>query len=397
MKTFESQYAVILIVLDGVGIGELPDAAKYNDQGSNTLVNTAKAVGVLNLPNLQKLGLGNITSIQGVPPEPYAQGNWGKAAEISAGKDSTTGHWEMMGIISNKPFPTYPKGFPNEVINRFIEKTGCQGVLGNKPASGTAIINELGEEHLKTKYPIVYTSADSVFQIATHEDIYPVKELYRLCEIARNSVLIGKHRVARVIARPFVGDKNGNFVRTPRRKDFSVPPPEKSVLDFLKEADYQVIGIGKIEDLFNYQGLTYSLHTQTNEDALNIIEKFIDRLDHGLIFANLSDFDTLWGHRNNAKAFAEGLQSFDTWLGTALSKLSENKIIIVTADHGNDPTTPSTDHSREYIPIIVYSPSLKSGVNIGIRKTFADIGATLSEIFNITRPKVGESFWNLIK
>lgn len=397
MKTFENEYTIILVILDGVGAGELPDAAKYNDEGSCTLANTAKAVGGLHLPTLQKLGFGNILSIKGVPSEPDARGNWGKARELSAGKDSTTGHWEMMGIILNKPFPTYPIGFPEEVISTFIKKTGCQGVLGNKPESGTVIINELGEEHLRTKYPIVYTSADSVFQIAAHEDIYPVKELYRMCEIARNEVLVGEHRVARIIARPFIGNKNGNFVRTPRRKDFSVSPPEKTVLDFLSDAGYPVIGIGKIEDLFNYQGLTDSVHTQTNEDTLNAIEKFINKIDCGLIFANLSDFDTLWGHRNNAKAFAEGLQTFDTWLGSLLTKLSNDKIIIVTADHGNDPTTPSTDHSREYIPIVIYSPSLKKGINIGIRKTFADIGATLSEIFNVSRPKVGESFWDLIK
>lgn len=397
MKTCDSQYVVVLIVLDGVGIGELPDATKYNDEGSNTLVNTAKAVGGLHLPTLQKLGLGNITSITGVPPELQAQGNWGKAAEISAGKDSITGHWEMMGIPLNKPFPTYPNGFPEEIINLFIKKTDCKGVLGNKPESGTAIINELGEEHLKTKYPIVYTSADSVFQIATHEDIYSVKELYHMCEIARNDVLVGEHQVARVIARPFIGDKKGNFVRTPRRKDFSVSPPEKSVLDFLKEAGYPVIGIGKIEDLFNYQGLSDSVHTQKNDDTMHTIVKFINKIESGLIFANLSDFDTLWGHRNNAKAFAEGLQAFDTWLGTLIPKLSADKIVIVTADHGNDPTTPSTDHSREYIPILIYSPSLKSGVNIGRRKTFADIGTTLSEIFNTSRPEVGESFWRLIK
>ena len=388
---------VILIVLDGVGVGELPDANLYNDEGSNTIANTASRCNGLFLPNLQKLGLGNITKIKGVKEEKTPVGNWGKAAELSAGKDSTSGHWEIMGISTLKPFPTYPDGFPKQIIDEFIHKTGCKGILGNKTASGTIIINELGEEHLKTKYPIIYTSADSVFQIACHEDIYSVEELYKMCEIARNEILIGENRVGRVIARPFVGTENNNFVRTPRRKDFSVSPPERSVLDRLKESEHNVVGIGKIGDLFNFQGLTDSIHTHHNEEAMDEIISQMNRLNEGLLFANLPDFDTMWGHRNNYSAFAKGLEEFDNWLPKFMEMMSKNDILIITADHGCDPTTKSTDHSREYIPILVYGKSIKNGVDIGIRKTFADIGATVSEIFQIPLPKIGKSFWKDVK
>jgi phosphopentomutase len=388
---------VILIILDGVGIGELPDAELYNDTGSNTIVNTARIVKGLHLLNLQRLGLGNITKIKGVLSHSNAIGNWGKAAEISAGKDSTSGHWEIMGILAEKSFPTYPNGFPKQIIDEFIVKTGCNGILGNKAASGTVIINELGEEHLKTKYPIIYTSADSVFQIACHEDIYSVKELYKMCEIARNDILVGEHKVGRVIARPFIGAKNGNFVRTPRRKDFSVNPPEKSVLDTLKENKHNVIGIGKIEDLFSFQGLTDSVHTHHNDEAMEAILNKMSKVEEGLIFANLPDFDTLWGHRNNFSAFAKGLENFDEWLPDIMKMMKPNDILIITADHGCDPTTESTDHSREYIPLIVYGESMKKGVNLGIRKTFADIGATISEIFQVPLPKIGKSFLKDIK
>jgi len=388
---------VILIVLDGVGVGELPDANLYNDEGSNTIANTASRCNGLFLPNLQKLGLGNITKIVGVKEENAPIGNWGKAAEISAAKDSTSGHWEIMGISTLKPFPIYPDGFPKQIIDEFIRKTGCKGILGNKADSGTVIINELGEEHLRTKYPIIYTSADSVFQIACHENIYSVKELYKMCEIARNDILVGGHKVGRVIARPFVGTKKLNFVRTPRRKDFSVSHPERSVLDRLKENEHNVVGIGKIGDLFNFNGLTDSIHTHHNEEAMKEIISQMNRLDEGLLFANLPDFDTMWGHRNNYSAFAKGLEEFDNWLPKLIEIMHKNDILIITADHGCDPTTESTDHSREYVPILVYGQSIKNGVDIGIRKTFADIGATVSEIFQVPLPKIGKSFWKDIK
>ncbi|MDP8288651.1 MAG: phosphopentomutase [Candidatus Electryonea clarkiae] len=387
---------VFLIILDGVGVGALPDAALYHDVGSNTLSNTAHLVHGLDLPNLQKLGLGNITAIEGVPAEKNPLGDFGKAVEVSAGKDSTTGHWEIMGVVNEFPFPTYSNGFPKEVIDAFIEKTGCKGVLGNKAASGTEIINELGEEHLKTHFPIVYTSADSVFQIAAHEKVYPIEKLYKMCEIARNEILIGKHRVGRVIARPFIGDRNGNFERTGHRKDFSVNPPSSTVMDLLTAHDIPVIGVGKIEDLFNFNGITESIHTPHNREAMDMILSFSQKIDRGLIFANLPDFDTLWGHRNNYKAFAEGLEEFDSRLPELFDRLTEKDIIILTADHGCDPTTKSTDHSREYIPILIYGKSIKNGVDIGTRKTYADIGATIADIFRIQGTGKGISFWNEI-
>jgi len=270
-------------------------------------------------------------------------------------------------------------------------------VLGNKAASGTEIINELGEEHMKTHFPIVYTSADSVFQIAAHEKIYPLKKLYKMCEVARNEILIGKHRVGRVIARPFIGDNNKNFQRTGARKDFSVNPPSQTVMDLLTAHDIPVIGVGKIEDLFNFQGITESIHTPHNQETMDMILSYCEQIDRGLIFANLPDFDTLWGHRNNFKSFASGLEKFDSWLPQLFDRLTETDIIMLTADHGCDPTTKSTDHSREYIPILVYGKSIKSGIDIGVRKTFADIGTTIAEMFQIKGTGKGTGFWDLIK
>ena len=388
---------VFLIILDGVGVGALPDASFYHDDGSNTLGNLAKKVHGLKLQNLQKLGLGNIIKIAGVPAEKDPFGDFGKAIEISAGKDSTTGHWEIMGVVNEYPFPTYPDGFPKEVINAFIKKTDCKGVLGNKAASGTEIINELGEEHLKTHFPIVYTSADSVFQIAAHEKIYPIKKLYKMCEIARKEILIGTHRVGRVIARPFVGERKGEFERTGHRKDFSVNPPSNTIMDLLSAQNIPVVGVGKIEDLFNFQGITESIHTPHNPETMAMILSFCKKIDRGLIFANLPDFDTLWGHRNNFEAFASGLEKFDRWLPELFDRLMETDVLILTADHGCDPTTKSTDHSREYTPILIYGKGIKKGVDIGVRKTFADIGATIADIFRIQGTGKGTSFWNLIK
>jgi phosphopentomutase len=375
-----SERRAILFVLDGVGIGELPDAADYGDEGSNTLANMAKAVGGLNLPNLQRMGLGNIERIEGVPPAEKPIACYGKMREVSAGKDTTTGHWEIAGVIREKPFPTYPNGFPPEIIEAF-EKAIGRKVLGNKPASGTAIIEELGEEHLRTGYPIVYTSADSVFQIAAHEEIVPVEQLYEWCRIARE-ILRGEHEVARVIARPFIGTP-GNFKRTPRRRDFSVPPPYPTLLDALTEAGLKVVTVGKIDDIFAGRGVTFAIHTSDNRDGMQQVETLTVQGDFDFLWCTLVDFDTVYGHRNNPQGFAQALKEFDEWLGNFLPKLMGGDLLIITADHGNDPTTPSTDHSREYVPLLIWTPSLKEGKPLGVRQTFADVAATIAHWLNV--------------
>jgi len=384
---------VIVLVLDGLGIGELPDAADYGDKNSNTIANVAKKVNGLELPNLKVMGLGNIANILGVAPEKNPIAAYGKAKEISKGKDSTTGHWELMGLQTSTSFPTYPNGFPQELITKLIENTEINGVIGNKAASGTVIINELGEKHLKTHYPIIYTSADSVFQIAAHEDIISVNQLYKICEIARNKILIGEHAVGRVIARPFIGNKKGKFERTPRRKDFSLDPPKTTLLDILFDKGILVSGIGKIEDLFNRRGLNSSIHTQHNPQALAAIEKHIKENNSGMIFANLPDFDTTWGHRNDYKNFASGLEKFDEKLSNIFKLMHKNDILFITADHGCDPTIPGTDHTREYIPILVYGTLIKTGVNIGTRDSFSDIAATIADIFDLKVDIFGKSFY----
>ncbi len=378
----------ILLILDGVGVGELPDAANYSDEGSNTLVNMAKAVGGLNLPTLQRMGLGNIAQIEGVPPTDEPIACYGKMREISAGKDTTTGHWEIAGVIRTKPFPTYPNGFPPEIIEAFEQAIGRK-VLGNKPASGTAIIEELGEEHLRTGYPIVYTSADSVFQIAAHEDIVPVETLYRWCEIARE-ILRGEHEVSRVIARPFVGTP-GNFKRTPRRKDFSVPPPYPTLLDALTENGLTVVTVGKVDDIFAGRGVSRAIHTSDNHDGMEQVEKLVAKEDFDFLWCTLVDFDTLYGHRNNPQGFAQALEEFDHWLEKFLSKLREGDLLLITADHGNDPTTPSTDHSREYVPLLVWTPTLRKGKPLGIRETFADVAATVADWLGVKWQGAGKS------
>ncbi len=380
---------VILIILDACGIGELPDARLYQDEGSNTIVNTARAVGGLKLPHLEKFGLGNIDSIQGVKPNHSALANFGKMTELSAGKDSTSGHWEIMGLILEKPFPVYPHGFPPEVIGKF-EKAIGRKTLGNKPASGTEIIKELGKEHMKSSEPIVYTSADSVFQIAAHEEIIPVDELYRMCTIARE-ILMGEHAVARVIARPFIG-KTGSFTRTERRKDFSLPPPSQTVLELLKKNDVPVIGIGKIEDLFAGRGLTHTIHIKSNSDGMDKLVEALKIHKTGLVFINLVDFDMLWGHRNDPGAFAAGLEEFDRRLPEFTHLMQKEDVLIITADHGCDPTTPSTDHSREYVPLLVYGGSIGYNRNLGTRESFCDVGATIAEIFGIKGTGCGKSF-----
>lgn len=380
---------VIIIILDSCGVGALPDAALYGDEGSNSIANTALAVGGINLPHLQRLGLGNIVPIRGVPPTSMPAASFGKMATLSSGKDSTVGHWELMGLITTRPFPIYPNGFPEEIIEKFKRLTGLE-VLGNKAASGTEIIKELGEEHCRTGNPILYTSADSVFQLAAHEKIVPIEKLYQICQKARE-IMTGEHGVARVIARPFIGEP-GNFTRTARRKDFSLPPPADTLLDYLKGEGVEVTSIGKVSDLFAHRGFTRTLHTISNEHGMEVIQKTMKDQKSGLVFANLVDFDMLWGHRNDYLNFAKGLADFDRKLPEFLSFFGAKDLFIITADHGCDPTTPSTDHSREYVPLLVFGPKLKSGVDLGIRGSLADVAATVSEAFGFSSFGCGKSF-----
>lgn len=380
---------VTWIVLDSVGMGELPDADKYGDVGSNTIGNISKALGGLKIPNLEKLGLGNIEGIKGVNKSDDAIGCYARFAEMSNGKDTTTGHWEMAGVCSLKPFPTYPNGFPNDVVDAFETAIGRK-MIGNKTSSGTVILDELGEEHMKTGNPIVYTSADSVFQIAAHEDIIPVEELYEICRIARN-ILKGEHAVARVIARPFVGEV-GNFTRTANRRDFSLTPPHDTVLDILKNNGLNVMAVGKIEDIFTGQGITEAVHTKDNMDGVDQTLNYMKEDKKGLIFTNLVDFDMKWGHRNNVEAYGKGLEDFDTRLPEILDAMNDTDILFITADHGCDPTMPGTDHSREYVPFIAYGEPLKNNVDLKTRKTFADMGQTIADIFSVEPIKNGESF-----
>lgn len=384
---------VIMIVLDSVGVGELPDAALYGDEGSNTLGNTAKAVGGLNLPNLGRLGLGNIIPIEGVPSTDTPAGAWGKMAEQSAGKDTTTGHWEIAGLILDKPFPTYPNGFPPEVIDEF-EKAIGRKTLGNYPASGTVIIEELGEEHIKTGYPIVYTSADSVFQIAAHEEVVPLELLYEWCQVARQQ-LQGEHGVGRVIARPFVGEP-GSFSRTSARRDFSLEPPTPTILDVLVENGIPVYSVGKIKDIFAGRGITEGVKTNNNQEVVDGVLRYMQSKDEScLIFANLVDFDMLWGHRNDAEGYARGLEEFDKRLPDILNALRPDDILIILADHGCDPTTASTDHSREYVPLLVTGNKVKPE-NLGVRETFADTAQTIAEFFGVEFVSSGRSFAHIV-
>jgi phosphopentomutase len=373
--------------MDSVGAGELPDAASYGDQGSNTLGNIAKRVP-LDLPTLRRLGLGRVAAIGG-PHGGTAAAAFGRMAEASAGKDSVTGHWEMMGIVLDRPFPVFPDGFPAEVIAEFSRQTG-RGVLGNRAASGTQILDELGGEHVRTGALIVYTSADSVFQIAAHEDVVPVPELYRACEIAYTLVCEGLG-VGRVIARPFIGAP-GRFTRTPNRHDYVLPPSGETLLDRVKAASLPVVAIGKIEDLFAGRGITHAIHTVSDEDGMNQVEKQMAVVDRGLIFTNLVDFDTQYGHRNDTEGYAANLERFDARLARVLPRLRDDDLLVVTADHGNDPTTPSTDHAREYVPLLVAGRQVRPGVDLGTRRTFADLAQTLAAVFGVGRIAHGESF-----
>ncbi len=382
---------VIVMVLDGFGVGELPDANKYGDEGSNTLAgiyNNTK----LNIPNMKKLGIYNIDGINLDEKEESPIGIYGKAAEQCDGKNSPVGHWEMSGYIQHPAFKTYPDAFPKEMIDEFIEKTGVKGILCNEVGSGTEILKRFGEEHVKTGYPIIYTSADSVFQIAAHEDVIPVEKLYEICRIAREMLNKSEYNIGTVIARPFVGDKSENFKRTYNRKDFEASTFGRTMLDVIKENKLDVIAIGKIEDLFVGRGITRAIHTQGNADG---IEKTIDEIKKdtkGLIFTNLVDTDMLYGHRNDIEGYARALEYFDEKIPEIINTMNDDDVLIITADHGNDPSTPSTDHSREYTPILMYGKNLKNNVNIGVRATYADIAATVLDMLNLPQLGTGESF-----
>jgi phosphopentomutase len=380
---------LFLVILDGVGIGELPDAGKYGDAGSNTIKHIAESVE-MKLPNLQKMGLGNIEQINRIPPVNNPLASYGKLKEISKGKDSTTGHWELGGLFVDIDFSYFPDGFPQSIIDKFISLTGCKGVLGNKAASGTEIIKELGAEHIRTGYPIVYTSADSVFQIAAHEEIIPVEKLYEICVITREKVLIPPIMIGRVIARPFLG-KPGGFTRTTNRKDYSLDPPEKTILDILSDNGINTVAIGKINDLFNHRGIKYPRKTKSNSEGCDQLIKATGEFSDSFIFANLVDFDVYYGHRNDPSGFAKALEYFDNFLPEFLDKLDETDVLLITADHGNDPTTPSTDHSREYVPLLYYNKK-STARHLGIRSTFSDVGKTVAEYFNVANHLKGTSF-----
>jgi len=387
---------IICVVLDGVGIGAAPDAHLYHDEAANTLCNTASKMGGLKLPNLALLGLGNIAKIEGVPPSKNPSANFGMMREVSKGKDSTTGHWEMSGIILEKDFPYYPNGFPNEVIENFCKSTGCKGTLGNKAASGTEIIAELGAEQERTGFPIIYTSADSVFQIATNENVISLERLYELCTITRNQVMVGKHAVGRVIARPFIGT-NGNYQRTTNRRDFSLFPPSTTMLDILFKNRIPTIAVGKIDDLFAGKSLSEKIHTKSNAEGIEETISWSKKTPNGFVFTNLVDFDALYGHRQDPKGMKEALEYFDVHLPRILETLNGDDVLFITADHGNDPTDNSTDHSREYVPLIAYSPNGKRNINIGIRSTFADLGKTVVDYFGFDGKELsGTSFLHSI-
>ena len=381
---------VIVIVLDSVGIGVLPDAAEYGDFGANTISNIARSQDGLFLPTMETMGLGSIEQITGVKRLDQPIGSFGKMAEISKGKDTTTGHWEMAGCPIFKKLPLYPDGFPPEVIESFIQNTG-HNILGNKAASGTAIIAELGAQHMDTGYPIVYTSGDSVFQIAAHEDVIPLTKLYELCKIAREKVCVGQHAVGRIIARPFIGTP-GNFTRTANRHDYSLPPYTPTILDIMKEAGYAVTGVGKIGDIFAQRGLTQSLTTKSNDQGMHTLLKLATQSqEDGLIMVNLVEFDSGYGHRNDARGYGKALERFDGQLAILLSELNDTDLLIITADHGCDPTIAGTDHTREYVPLLTYFKGCSSH-NLGVRRTFADLAATISENFKVTSLPYGESF-----
>ncbi|HEV7474378.1 MAG TPA: phosphopentomutase [Pyrinomonadaceae bacterium] len=379
---------IVLVVLDGAGIGAMPDAPEWGDAGSDTLGHILESRN-LQLPNLQRYGLGNVRPLQNVPPLPKPDGSYGRCALKSNGKDTTTGHWEMAGIILQQAFPTYPNGFPQPILDRFIKETGVPGILGNFAASGTEIIKDLGAEHVSTGKPIVYTSADSVFQIAAHEEIIPLDRLYEICEIARR-ILDGEHKVGRVIARPFLGT-TGHFYRTENRHDYAVPPPRANLLPALKDEDLDVVCIGKIASIYDSMGVTEDLTAKNNQQSIDQTIHALDQDTRGLIFSNLVDFDMLYGHRRDTEGYAKALEHFDSSLPHIEAAMRDSDLMIITADHGNDPTFPGTDHTREYAPLLVYGKSARPGINLGTRGSLADIGQTVAENFGLTLT-AGESF-----
>ncbi|HYE12866.1 MAG TPA: phosphopentomutase [Pyrinomonadaceae bacterium] len=379
---------ITLVVLDSLGMGEMPDAAEWGDAGSDTLGHICESRQV-KLPNLQSWGLGNIRHLAGVPPVEAPRASYGRCALKSNGKDTTTGHWEMVGIILERAFPTYPKGFPPEVLDRFVAETGVPGVLGNYPASGTEIIKELGEEHVRTGKPIVYTSADSVFQIAAHEETIPVPRLYEICETARR-ILSGEHEVGRVIARPFVGGP-GSFKRTENRHDYAVPPPRENLLPMLSGAGLEVVSVGKISSIYDAAGVTRELPGKNNEQSVDQTIEALRTTERGLIFSNLVDFDMLYGHRRDVEGYARALERFDERLPEIERAMRDTDLLVITADHGNDPTYRGTDHTREYAPLLAYGPRARAGVNLGDRRSLSDIGQTIAENFGL-RLAAGESF-----
>jgi phosphopentomutase len=379
----------IVVVLDGVGAGANPDAQAYGDKGASSLEHCAQAIGGLELPHLGKLGLGNITPILGTPPREDTTGAYGRMTATAAGKDSVAGHWELMGAVLQKPLPTYPQGFPAGIVQAFEQAIGHK-VIGNKTASGTEIIKELGAEHIRTANPILYTSADSVFQVAAHQDIIPLTDLYHMCQIARD-MLTGEHAVGRVIARPFIGTP-GAFQRTEHRRDFSLAPLNTTLLDLLKTSGKEVIGIGKIEDLFAGRGLTQSDHTETNREGMAATLRWVERDFAGLLFVNLVEFDMLWGHRRNSHGYAQALRDVDAWIPQVQRLMRPGDALFFVADHGVDPTYRGTDHTREYIPLLAYGEPIRPGVNLKTRATFADLGQTLAQTFDVGTLEAGTSF-----
>lgn len=392
MKKFKR---IFLVVLDSVGIGEAPDADKYGDLGAHTLGHIAEEMNGLTLPHLESFGLGNIEAIKGVKKVSHPKAHITKMQEASVGKDTMTGHWELMGLNIKKPFQVFPNGFPEDLITE-LEKRTNRKVIGNTVASGTEIITELGKEHLNTGAIIVYTSADSVLQIAAHEEIVPLEELYTICEIARELTLKDKWKVGRVIARPFVGEV-GSFARTSNRHDYALKPFDNTVLNYLKNDKLDVISLGKIDDIFDSEGITESYRTVSNDDGMVKLNKMIEKEFTGLCFLNLVDFDALYGHRRNPLGYGEALETFDKQLGELIPLLKNDDLLLITADHGNDPTFKGTDHTREYVPLFAYHNQIIEGNKMEVRKTFADVGATISDNFKVTSPNYGTSFLSMIK
>ena len=384
---------VIWMVIDSVGIGALPDSQKFGDVNVDTLGNIVRSCKGIKIPNMIKLGLANIEGVDSLENIESPIGCYGRCSEVSKGKDTTTGHWEMTGVLVETPFKTFENGFPKDIIEEF-ERRSNRKVIGNKPASGTAILDELGEQHINTGEVIVYTSADSVFQIAAHEEIVSLDELYKMCEIARE-IMMGDNAVARIIARPFIG-KPGAFERTSNRRDYSLSPFEDTVLDNIKKSNLDVIGIGKIEDIFNKQGITEAIHTHDNMDGVDQTINYMKKETKGLIFTNLVDIDSKYGHRRDVEGYKKALEEFDARIPEILENMNDDDVLIINSDHGNDPTYKGTDHTREYIPVLVYGKNLKSGLNLGTRNSFADIGATVADILNVEMPKHGQSFKNEI-